>query len=103
MNSHRLRTEPTNIELLKTGCHTEISASMFHSCQPDVLNFPPEIFSSIYGLYFTCIYHISSKIVLSSLNLFLVRADEWQMRMLSAKLGCIGQAVSGKLRVTLKQ
>ena len=29
--------------------------------------------------------------------------DELQMRILSAKLGCIGQAVSGKLRVTLTQ
>ena len=29
--------------------------------------------------------------------------DEWQMRIHSAKLGCIRQAVSGKLRVTLKQ
>ena len=56
-------------------------------------------FSSIYGLYFTCISDISSKIVLSSLNLFLVRADEWQMRMLSAKLDCTGQIFSGKLRV----
>ena len=37
----------TIVEILKTSCHTVISASMFHSCQPDVLNFPPEIFSSI--------------------------------------------------------
>ena len=41
-----------------------------------------------------------SKYFQSSLNLLLERADEWQMRMLSAKLVCIAQAVSGKLRVT---
>ena len=41
-----------------------------------------KIFSSIYGLYFICISDISKKIVLSSLNLFLVRADEWQMSLI---------------------
>ena len=58
-----------------------------------------EISSSNKGLYFTCISHISPNIVQSSLNLLLERADEWQMRMLSAKLGCTGQVFSGKLRV----
>jgi hypothetical protein len=62
-----------------------------------------EISSSNKGLYFTCISHISPNIVQSSLNLLLERADEWQMRILSAKSGCIRQAVSGKLRVTLTQ
>ena len=33
----------------------------------------------------------------------LVWIGEWQMRILSTKLGCIVQAVSGKLRVTLTQ
>ena len=55
-----------------------------------------EIPSSNKGLYFTCISYISSNIVLSSLNLLLERADEWKMRMLSAKLGCTGQIFSGK-------
>ena len=59
-----------------------------------------EISSSNKGLYFTC---YSLNIVQSSFNLLLERADEWQMRMLSAKSGCIRQAVSGKLRVTLTQ
>ena len=62
-----------------------------------------EISSSNKGLYFTYISHISPNIVQSSFNLLLERADEWQMRMLSAKSGCIRQAVSGKLRVTLTQ
>ena len=61
-----------------------------------------EISSSNKGLYFTCISHISPNIVQSSLNLLLERADEWQMRMLSAKSGCSRQAESDTNTVVTK-